>query len=295
MYPRHFEYIRPESADEAVELLARYGDDGRLLAGGMSLLPLLKLRIMSPACLIDISRLPELTGVNQRQGYLSVGAMTRHVDIEESRLLMNSFPWLGEAISGIGDVQVRNMGTIGGSLAHADPAGDWPAISLALDASIACRSPRGERSFRADEFFQGAYTTLLQPDELMTEVIIPFPSIRSGGAHLKLERRAGDFGIAIASVQVELTADDRVQKARIGIGAVAHTAIRPKSAEDILAGEIPQGEVLRAAAAEVRRSVGDFDLMSDIKASAEYRLAVVQVLFERALDLAVARARQKGN
>lgn len=294
VHPAVFEYCRPESLDEALDLLAQYGADGRPVAGGMSLIPLLKLRLMSPACLIDISRLPELAGINERDGRLSVGAMTRHAEVGDSRLLTETFPWLEDAISGIGDVQVRNAGTVGGSLAHADPQGDWPAMSLALDATILCRSRRGSRSITADAFFQGPYATSLEPDELMTEVTIACPGTRSGGAHLKLERRAGDFGIAVASVQVELTTDDRIAKAKIGVGAVAHTAIRPKDAEDILVGERPQAALFSAAAEKVRHAVGDTELLSDMKASGEYRLAVIRVLLERALELAVSRA-QKGS
>lgn len=290
MYPARFNYTRAESLEHAFELLTTYGEEGRSLAGGMSLIPLMKLRLVSPAHLIDIGRLAELSKIERRDNCVALGAVVRYAQIEESRWLVDTFPLLAEAVSVIGDVQVRNAGTVGGNLAHADPAGDLAPAALALNASVVCRSAKGIRTVAADAFFQAPYTTALEPNELVTEVEIPFPGNRSGGAHLKLERRWGDFGNAIASVQLELRKDGRCRKAGIAIGAVGEVPLRIKSAEGVLIGERPEREAVRAAAEEVRKAVETIEPLSDLKAPAEYRREVIQVIFKRALALALERA-----
>src|SRR5919206_4335702 len=200
MYPKSFAYVRAESVAHAVDLLREYGDDARLLAGGASLIPLMKLRLANPSVLIDLARVPGLRGVRRVDGHLSIGALTRHVDLERSPDVP---PSMHDAAAHIGDAQVRNMGTLGGGIAECDPAGDWPPVLLALDGAVRVVGPAGSREIAARDLFLEAYTTALGPDEVLTEVVVPVDP-RLGSAHLKLERRAGDFAIANCSVAVRL-------------------------------------------------------------------------------------------
>jgi carbon-monoxide dehydrogenase medium subunit len=288
MYPSSFAYERPESVEETLELLARFGDEAKLLAGGASLVPLMKLRLATPARLIDIGHLPGLAGERSQDGHLVIRALTRHFDVETSSTISSTFPVLHDIAALIGDPQIRNVGTIGGSVVECDPAGDWGPGLLALDARVRCVSTRGERTVAARDLFVDAYTTSLEPDELLTEVLFPLPPPGSGGAHLKLERRIGDFAIANCSVQVTLDEAGRYQQVGIGVGGIALRPLKVTEAEELLRGQQPEEALLQQAAQAVSDSDESF---SDIRGSAEYRKHVAGVLFRRALALAERRAR----
>src|SRR5258705_12393589 len=193
MYPVSFEYLAPKNINGAIEFLRRYGDDAKLLAGGQSLVPMMKLRVARPKYLIDIHRIADLNYIREEAGAIRIGAMTRHVQIEESSLIGERLPMLREAASEIGDAQVRNRGTIGGGLAEADPAGDYGAVVLALNAQLKCAGARGGRVIPADEFFTFAYTTTMEPDEILTEILFPLPDKSSAGVYQKLEKVAVVF------------------------------------------------------------------------------------------------------
>ncbi|MBI4493387.1 MAG: xanthine dehydrogenase family protein subunit M [Chloroflexi bacterium] len=288
MYPASFEYARPETLEEALELLAQWGDEAKLLAGGASLVPLMKLRLAQPRYVIDIGRLRGLAGEARQDGHLAIRALTRHVEVQDSATIRSALPILHDITSQIGDPQIRNMGTLGGSVAECDPAGDWAPGLLALDASVYCVSQRGERTIAARDLFLDAFTTALEPDEVLTEVLFPLPPARSGGAHLKLERRAGDFAIANCSVQVTLDEAGRYQQIGIGVGGIALAPLKVVAAEDLLRGQQPGEDLLRQAAQAVSDCTESF---SDIRGSAAYRKHVAGVLFRRALALAERRAR----
>jgi carbon-monoxide dehydrogenase medium subunit len=288
MYPRPFEYFAPHTVEEAVSLLARHGEDARVLAGGMSLLPLMKLRLSAPRFLIDIKRVSGLSGIRAQDGRLVFGALTRHVEIEESSTVKARLPIMAEAAASIGDVQVRNWGTIGGALAHADPAGDWSPTLLALDGRVTCVGPRGERTLSVEELETGAYTTSLAADEIVTEVIVPLPAPSSGGAYVKFERKAGDFAVASAAVQVTLDQSGACQTVGVGLGAVGLTAIRPHAAESLLTGRQPTDGLVKEAAEAVRAATECFE---DTRGTVEYKRHLIGVLFARAFDAAVRRAR----
>lgn len=290
MYPAEFEYFAPQTVDEVLELLTRYGEDARILAGGQSLLPMMKLRIASPRYLIDVNGIDALTGFRQSGDRLVCGALCRHVEIAESPLVRESLPIMMDAAKSIGDVQVRNRGTLGGSLAHADPAGDWPAVLLALDAEVKITGPHGVRSVRLDEFIVDAYTTLLGPDEMLTEVSVPFSRRPCGGAFVKFERRAGDFAVASIGVQLELDEGERCRKVAVGLGALGAVPARAQRAENILQGEAASPDLLKEAERLVQGVAQPFE---DTRGSVEYKRHLAGVLFRRAFTTALERARGK--
>jgi len=289
VYPRAFHYVRATSVEQAVALLSEYGDEARPLAGGASLIPLMKLRLAAPTVLVDVGRLDALAGILRHDGHLTIGAVTHHVDVEDDAAAAAALPLLRDVAAGIGDAQVRNMGTIGGALAEADPAGDWGPALLAVGGSVRAVGPRGERLIPADAFFLDAYTTALAPDELLAEARFPLPGPRSGSAHLKFEVRAGDFAVANCSVAVTL--DDAGHCAAIGVG-LGGVGLRPEqvtAAEGLLRGQVPTPALVAAAAEAVRTCTDSFD---DVRGSAAYRQHLGAVLFERALALALKRAQQ---
>jgi len=205
MFPAAFDYRAPTSLEEALGLLAERGDDAKIMAGGQSLIPLLKLRFAQPALVIDIGRLPSMAGIARHNGHLTIGALARHVDIERNADLPKLCPILVDTVHWISDPLVRNRGTMAGSVCHADPSGDWGSVMLALDANIVARSKSGERVIPAASFFQGPFTTALKPDEIVTEIRIPMPKGPAGGAYNKLERKVGDFATVAVAVHVELS------------------------------------------------------------------------------------------
>ncbi|HWP34052.1 MAG TPA: xanthine dehydrogenase family protein subunit M [Thermodesulfobacteriota bacterium] len=291
MYPAEFEYERPADLAAALDLLARHGQDAKVLAGGASLVPLMKLRLARPALVIDIGRLPGLAGFERRDGQLVIRALTRHADVELADDLRTTLPILHDVASRIGDPQIRNMGTVGGGVAECDPAGDWGPALLALGASLRCVSRRGERVVPADDFFVDAYTPALAPDEILTEILVPLPPRGSGGAHVKLERRSGDFAVANVSVQLTLDGAGRYERIGIGVGAIGLKPVRAARAEAVLRGERPSEARLAEAAREVAACT---EAVSDVRGSAEYRRHVAAVLFRRAVALAERRARGGG-
>jgi carbon-monoxide dehydrogenase medium subunit len=287
MFPASFDYERPASLEEALGLLAAHGDEAKVMAGGQSLIPLLKLRLAAPGVLVDIGRVPGLAAVDVQGGALTIGARTRHVDIERSAALRSRFPILTEAAPQISDPLIRNAGTVGGSICHADPSGDWGAVMLALNAEFVVRSTRGERRIPATSFFDGPFTTILEPDEILTEIHVPAPGERSGGAYLKLERKIGDFATAAVAVQVEM-ANGHIGRAGIGLTSVGPTNLKATRAEEALAGAEPNDAVIDEAA---RLAAAACDPRSDVRGSADYKRDVVRVFVKRGLKSAIARAR----
>ena len=280
MYAASFDYQRPATIDEAIALLTKHGDDAKVLAGGHSLIPAMKLRLARPTVVIDIARIANLSDIRESGGRIAIGALTTHRAVETSALLKSKCPLLAETAAVIGDVQVRNKGTIGGSLVHADPAADYPAAILALDAEIEVAGPRGRRTIRAADFFVDLLQTSLAADEILTEVRVS--ATPRTVAYVKTEQKASGF--ALAGVAVVVGAEG----IRIGVTGVAATAYRAAAAEQVLAGQSsPSAETIALAAA---RAADGVDPLSDIHASAEYRAHLARVNTRRALEKALARA-----
>lgn len=287
MQPRAFEYVRASTVSQAVDVLRKNGDRAKVLAGGQSLIPLMKLRLADPAILVDIGRIPGLSSVGEDGNTLKIGATARHRDLETSKVIRTRYPLLADVPKGLGDPEVRNLGTIGGSLAHADPAGDWGTALLAFDAKIVATGPKGRRTIPVDEFFEDTFSTALQPAEVLTEIRIPKPGPRSGGAYKKLKRKTGDFAIVSAAAQLSLDAKGAIGNVRIGLGAVGSTPIRAKRAEAALTGKAPTAATLGDAA---RLAAEESHPASDLHGSEAYKRAMVQVMTRRALEAALERA-----
>jgi carbon-monoxide dehydrogenase medium subunit len=287
MYPAEFEYHAPATLDEALSTLERFGDEGKVLAGGQSLIPLLKLRFAAPTALVDINRVEGLDTFSDQGGVLRIGALVRHKTCERSELLRGRWGLLGAAAPLISDPIVRNLGTVCGSLAHADPQGDWGAVMLAARAEVVVRKQGGERMIPIDEFFQGPFTTSLEPTEIATEVRIPDPGPRTGGSYMKLERKVGDY--ATVGVAAQLTLDNgRIGTAGIALTAVGPTNLRATAAEEALAGAEPGDDAFREAAERAAAAAQPYD---DSRGTAEYKRSVVRVFTERALRAAAHSAR----
>ena len=287
MLPPRFDYRRPGSLEEAVDLLAEHGDQAKVLAGGQSLIPLLKFRLAAPALLVDVNRVPGLDGLAEEGGHLRIGALVRHATLEREASLRGRYPAIAAAAPQISDPLVRNLGTVGGSLAHADPSGDWGAVMLALGASVVARSRRGEREIPVRELFRDPFTTSLEPDELLTEVRVPAPAGPVGGTYLKLERKVGDFATVAVAVHVDMR-DARIGRAGIGLAAVGATNLRAEAAEAALAGAEPTDEAFAEAARLAAQAASP---VSDVRGSARYKRHVVEVYVRRGLAAAVERAR----
>ncbi len=286
MLPSRFEYHRPDSLEEALQLLAEHGDEAKVLAGGQSLIPVMKLRLAAPAHLIDIGRLG-MDSIAETDGRLAVGALARHRDLERSDLLKARYPVMAAAAPLISDPIVRNLGTIGGSLCHADPAGDWGSVMLALEASVVLRSGRGERELPISEFLEDTFTTALEPDEILTEVRVPQPAGSSGGTYLKMERKVGDFATVAAAIHLSLSGGT-IERAGIGLTAVGAKNLQPTEAEASLAGAEPT----EAAFAEAGRLAAEASSpVTDVRGSAEYKRHIVDVYVRRGLATALEMAR----
>jgi carbon-monoxide dehydrogenase medium subunit len=287
MLPAPFEYHRPSSLEEAVQLLSSL-DEAKVLAGGQSLIPLLKFRFASPAHLVDVNRVPGLDGIKEEGGFLRIGALVRHNQIVASDLVSARYPVLAAAAPQIADPIVRNLGTVGGSLAHADPAGDWGAVMLAVGGSVVARSARGEREIPIANFLQDIFTTALSSDEILTEVRVPAPAPRTGGAYLKLERKVGDFATVAAAVHVSMD-DGTIGRAGIGLTAVGNKNIEPAEAEAALAGKEPNEELFAEAG---RLAAAASNPVADVRGSADYKRHVVEVFVRRGLARAIEMARE---
>lgn len=283
MIPANFAYHRAHSVDEALDLLSQHADDAKILAGGHSLIPAMKLRLNQPGSLIDIGRIKELRYIKLDGAHIAIGAGTTHDDIANSELLQKHIPMLPQAAELIGDVQVRNVGTLGGSIAHADPAADWPASIIASDASIVVRSKSGERVIPAGEFFVGFFTTALQTGEIITEIRIPVPAANTHSSYHKFMQPASRF--AITGCAAVVTVNNGVcENVRVAFTGVADTPFRDAKVEAALTGKAPSAENIKAAADLAADGV---DLLSDNSASAEYRQHLARVYAKRALTEAI--------
>lgn len=280
MFPAQFSYERAQTEDEALEALARYGADARILAGGQSLIPAMRYRLARPAVLIDINPLKSLEYLKESDGYLAIGATTRDFALEVSPLIRSRYALLADAGVVVADPVVRQSGTVVGSLCHNDPAGDWPVAALAGRAEVVLRSKGAARTVSADEFIVDSFTTALAEGEMAVEVRFPKPPERTSGAYKKIERKVGDFATACAGVQLTLAADGTIASAGIAIGAVGAKAMRVTDAERLLAGARPGNELIRAAMEAAKKTA---DPSADNRGSAEYKREMAGVLVGRAL------------
>ena len=287
MIPAAFDYHRPGTLDEAVKLLSSHGDQAKVLSGGMSLLPMLKLRLASFAHLVDIGRIPGLDYIKEEGGFLKIGAMTRQAALERSELVRTRYLILADAVPLIADPLVRNRGTLGGNVANGDPGNDQPAIMLALGATFVARGPKGERSVPAGQFYKGLYSTALAPNEILTEIRIPAPPPKSGGAYAKLKRKTGDFAVAAAAVQLTLNAKGAIERAAIGLTNAALTPVEAGDAAKFLTGKMPDEKTIAEAA---KMAAAKSSPSADRRGSVEYKKEMARVLTARALRKAVQRA-----
>jgi aerobic carbon-monoxide dehydrogenase medium subunit len=279
MYPGRFEYEAPATLDEALATLDRYGDEAKVLAGGQSLIPLMKLRFASPRMLVDINRLPGLDGLAEEEGELRIGALVRHKDCERSSLLGGRWAVLGDAAPQISDPIVRNLGTVAGSLAHADPQGDWGSALMAAGARVVARGSEGSREIAVEDLFEGPFTTTLEPTEVITEVRVPDPGPKAGGTYLKLERKVGDFATAAVAVHVSFS-NGTVGRAGIALTGVGPRNLRAHAAEEALAGTTLDDEAIGEAARLAAEAAEPHD---DTRGSAGYKRNVIRVFVERGL------------
>ncbi|MFP4438075.1 MAG: FAD binding domain-containing protein [Chloroflexaceae bacterium] len=284
MIPAGFDYVVPTSVAETVRLLQQYGDEAKIIAGGHSLLPTMKLRLAAPGVLIDIGKIAELRGIVVTDR-VSIGALTTHHMIATSDALRTACPILPECAAVIGDIQVRNRGTLGGSLAHADPAADWPPVMLALDAQISLMGPNGTRTLSAEDFFVDLLMTALEPEEVLTRVDLPTLGAGEGVAYVKLPHPASRYAVVGVAAYVKFVGG-KVTAARIGITGAGVRAERQPAAESLLVGSDGGAEAIAAAATQ---SGSTMDVLGDIHAGEEYRRAMISVYTRRALTQAVAR------
>jgi len=290
MYPATFEYHRPATVEEALGLLAKHRDDAKLLAGGHSLIPLMKLRLAQPGHLVDIGRLGGLSGIREEGGALVIGALTTHYAVESSAAVKAKCPVLSEVAQLIGDPQVRNLGTVGGSLAHADPAADWPAVVIALGAELKAIGPKGARTIKADDFFKDLLTTALAGDEILTEIRVPVPSAGSGAAYAKHPHPASRFAVVGVAALVTAGAGGICSHASVGVTGVGSKATRAKSVEAALTGKALDLATLAAAAEKAADGIA---INADLQGSVEYKAHLTRVYAKRALEAAAARAKGK--
>jgi carbon-monoxide dehydrogenase medium subunit len=289
MYPANFDYYRPKNLKEAAALLKKT-KDAKLLAGGHSLLPAMKLRVSSPAAIIDIGRLKGLAGIKVGKSSITIGALTTHAAVAESKAVRKSCEILSEAAGLIGDLQVRNRGTIGGSLAHADPAADYPTVMLALDAELTAMSQKGSRCIPARKFFVELLTTALKGSEILTEVSVPVMGKSQGGCYLKHRHPASSYAVAGVAAVVGLK-NDQVKSLRLAVGGVTETPVLVEEVADALVGQKPTAKAVAEAAALVSGALEN--PLGDLYASGEYRVHLATVLASRALNAAIARAKKQ--
>ena len=287
MYAHPFTYHRVKTLEEASKLLRELGEESRVVAGGQSLIPLMKMRLVRPTALIDINFIPGMSEIAAKNGELRIGAVARHSDLEASDALA-AIPILHDCAAGIADVQVRNQGTIGGSVAEADPSGDWAVTLLTLETSVRCVGPSGERTVALEEFITDAYTTVLGHEELVREIVVKKPGKNSGGAYVAFKRSAPVYATASAAVQLTLDGKDLCKDARVVLGCVGLTAIRAKEAEKELRGKVMDAKSI-AKAAEASRDAAE--PQSDMRGSAEYKKMLIAALVKKAAAIALCRAR----
>jgi carbon-monoxide dehydrogenase medium subunit len=287
MIPQSFEYFRPQSVREAITLLEQHGSGAKILSGGQSLIPMMKVRIARPEYLVDINRIQELRYIREEDGYLKIGGLTRESDLEYSELIKSKYPIILDTAAMIADPQVRNMATVGGNLAHGDPANDHPATMLALRAEVIASGPGGERVIPIKGFFVSLFTTALEHNEILTQIRIPTPPARSGGAYFKLERKVGDFATVGVAAQVTLEASGICIYAGIGLTNVGPTPLDGQRASDFLKGKSLDEMSIKQAA---RIAAEDAQPSSDLRGPASYKTSMVRELTIRALVRARERA-----
>jgi aerobic carbon-monoxide dehydrogenase medium subunit len=287
LFPRSFEYASPTSVEDAVALIGEYGEKAKFLAGGQSLIPIMKLRLASPQVVVDLNRVRDLSGIREEGDAVVIGSMTRHREVEHSRLLRDPFPLLSEAAALLADPLVRNRGTVGGSLAHADPASDWGTTLLALGAELTVRGPKGNHTIPIDAFFKDSFTTALAPNELLTQIRLAKPGAHSGSAYTKLKRKTGDFATVAVAAVLTLDAGSVARHVRIAPGGVGPTPLRASRAERALEGKPADSGALAQAA---HAASEDARPTEDLRGSIEYKRAMVEVYAHRALVRAVERA-----
>lgn len=290
MIPQAFDYEAPLTLGKAISLLQKHGDDAKIMSGGHSLIPMMKLRLATPATIIDIRGIKGLEYITETGGMLKIGGLTKEVDLEESRTIKFKYPLIHDATLLIADPTVRNLATIGGNLAHGDAANDHPAVMLALGASIVATGPNGKRTIPVDDFFLGFFTTALEPGEILTEIQIPIPAKKSGGCYLKLERKVGDYATVGAAAQVSLADDGSLSYVGIALTNVSGSPMRSTRAEEILRGKVPTDELIYAAATAAAQ---DCDPNADLRGSVDYKRAMARTYTERAIKSAIARAKKK--
>jgi aerobic carbon-monoxide dehydrogenase medium subunit len=287
MIPQSFEYFRPQSVSEAIALLQEHGDGAKILSGGQSLIPMMKIRLARPEFIIDINRLADLHYIKEEGGFLKIGGLTREADLETSSLIRSKYLIILDTAASIADPQVRNMATVGGNLAHGDPANDHPATMLALEAEIVAVGQRGERIIPIKDFFLSVFTTALEHGEILTEIRIPIPPSGSGGAYLKLERKVGDFATVGVAAQVTVDGAGVCRRAGIGLTNVGATPIKATRAEGFLVGKTMDKQQIDQAG---QLAVEEAQPSSDLRGPAEYKVSMVRELTKRALVRACERA-----
>jgi aerobic carbon-monoxide dehydrogenase medium subunit len=287
MIPPSFEYLRPKTIPEAVALLQQYGDEAKILSGGQSLIPMMKLRLARPGYLIDINRISGLSYIKEEGGFLKIGGLTREAELESSPVVRSKYPIIVDTAHVIADPQVRNLATVGGNLAHGDPANDHPATMVALGAQIVATGPGGERIIPIGDFFLSLFSTALKHDEILTEIRIPIPPPRSGGAYFKLERKVGDFATAAVAAQVTLDDKGACQKVGIGLTNVGPTPVKARKAEEFLRGKKLDEANIRQAA---QLAADESEPSADLRGPVEYKKGLVKELTKRALSRARERA-----
>lgn len=287
MIPAQFDYHSPGSLAEALALLEQFGDEAKILAGGHSLIPAMRFRLAMPENLVDINGLTDLDYLREESGWLAIGALTRESTLEESALVQSRYPLLADTAAVIADPLVRNLATVGGNLAHADPANDHPATMLAYGAEIVVHGPNGARTIPVDEFFTGLFETSMESNEILTEIRIPEPGPGSGGAYAKMERKVGDYAVSAAAVQLTMNGDTCTH-IRIGLTNVSPTPMRATAAEEVLSGQVISEELIEAAG----RAAGEqSDPSADLRGSVEYKKDLTRVITKRAIRQAVERAK----
>ena len=287
MIPPSFEYLRPKTIPEAIALLQQYGDDAKILSGGQSLIPMMKLRLARPSYLVDINRIAGFSHIKEEGGFLKISGLTREAELEASPVVRAKYPIIIDTAHVIADPQVRNLATVGGNLAHGDPANDHPATMLALGAQIVATGPKGERVVPIEDFFLSLFSTALKHDEILTEIRIPIPPPRSGGAYFKLERKVGDFATAAVTAQLTLDGNGACQKVGIGLTNVGSTPIKARKAEDFLRGKKIDGSTITQAA---QLAADESEPSADLRGPVDYKKSLVKELTKRALTRAVERA-----
>ena len=289
MIAENFNYDAPTSLEEAIALLHQYGDEAKILAGGHSLIPMMKLRFASPTHLIDINNIPGLSYVKEEDGYLKIGAMTKEVEVEESEIIHAKYPIFMDATKLIADPQVRNFGTLGGNLAHGDAANDHPAVMIALGAEVEITGKEGKRTVGIDDFFHGFYTTAVEHGEVLTEIRIPAASGNYGSAYHKAERKVGDYATAGVAVMVQIDDQGRCTKAGIGLTNVSPLPLRATRSEEVLVGSDLSEAVIAQAA---QYAAEDCSPTEDLRGNEEYKRHLVGVITKRMLNKAIVRAKK---